>query len=130
MLRLLLLVSIMVPAALAGAQAMPMPQGKPLPQGKPMHQGMSMPMGGPADTITGNVLRHSGSGTSLEPGAATPSMLMRMTSNGWMLMLHGVGFAVEQQQTGPRGDDKLFAVNWLMPMAMRNLRSWQLTLRT
>jgi hypothetical protein len=93
-------------------------------------QGMPMQMGGSAATITANVLRHSGSGTSLEPGTATPPMLMRMTGNHWMLMLHGMAFAVEQQQTGPRGDDKFFSVNWLMPMAQRDYGRGQLTLRT
>jgi hypothetical protein len=93
-------------------------------------QGMPMHMGGPADTVTANVLRHSGSGTSLEPGTATPPMLMRMVRNHWMLMLHGVAFAVEQQQAGPRGDDKFFSVNWLMPMAQRKFGRGQLTLRT
>jgi hypothetical protein len=36
---------------------------------------------------------------------------------------------VEQQQTGPRGHDKLFSVNWIMPMAQRSFGSSQLTLR-
>ena len=93
-------------------------------------QGMPMHMGGPADTVTANVLRHSGSGTSLEPGTATPPMLMRMIRNHWMLMLHGVAFAVEQQQAGPRGDDKFYSANWLMPMAQRDFGRGQLTLRT
>src|SRR5579862_1967552 len=77
---------------------------------------MQMNMGGPDETLRDNVLRHSGSGTSLEPASGAPPMLMRMRGN-WMEMLHGQVIAAEQQQTGPRGHDKLFSVNWLMPMA-------------
>jgi hypothetical protein len=56
-------------------------------------------------------------------------MLMTMRPGGWMLMLHGQGSAVEQQQTGPRGHDKFFSVNWVMPMAQRSYGRSELTLR-
>jgi hypothetical protein len=56
-------------------------------------------------------------------------MLMKMRPSGWMLMLHGQALVAEQQQTGPRGRDKLFADNWLMPMAQRSFGPSQLTLR-
>jgi hypothetical protein len=49
--------------------------------------------------------------------------------NNWMLMLHGQASIVEQQQTGPRGHDKFFSANWIMPMAQRNFASGELTLR-
>jgi hypothetical protein len=42
-------------------------------------------------------------------------------------MLHGEVGVVEQQQTGPRGRDKLFSVNWVMPMAQRPTSSGQWT---
>jgi hypothetical protein len=77
-----------------------------------------MPMGGPTQTFRENVLRHMGSGTSLEPESSAPPMLMHMSSD-WMQMLHGEASLVEQQQTGPRGRDKLFSVNWAMLMAQR-----------
>src|SRR5579862_5166285 len=77
-----------------------------------------MQMGGPAASLKDNVLRHSSSGTSLEPDSSAPPMLMRM-SGKWMEMLHGEVNVAEQQQTGPRGHDKLFSVNWVMPMAQR-----------
>ncbi len=93
------------------------------------HAQMAMNMGGPAASMTDNILRHTGSGTSLEPGSSVPPMLMKMTSSQWMLMLHGNAMVAEQQQTGPRGRDKLFSVNWLMPMAQRSSESGQLTLR-
>jgi hypothetical protein len=45
---------------------------------------------------------------------------MLMTAGrGWMLMFHANAFLVEQQQTGPRGEDKLFSTNWMMGMAQR-----------
>ncbi len=93
----------------------------------PMNQTMNM--GGPAAGLTDNVLRHTTSGTSLEPDSTAPSMLMQMHRN-WMLMLHGQASVVEQQQTGPRGHDKLYSANWIMPMAQRNFKSGELTLRT
>ena len=77
-----------------------------------------MQMGGPAHSLKENVLRHSSSGTSLEPDSSAPPMLMRM-SGKWMEMLHGEVNLAEQQQTGPRGRGKLFSVNWAMVMAQR-----------
>jgi hypothetical protein len=88
-----------------------------------------MNMGGPAASFDENILRHTGSGTSLEPASSAPPMLMQMRPSGWMLMLHGEGSAVEQQQTGPRGHDKFFSVNWVMPMAQRSYGRSELTLR-
>ncbi len=85
-----------------------------------------MNMGGPVESLKQNVLRHTASGTSLEPESSAPPMLMRM-SGKWMLMLHGQAEVAEQQQTGPRGHDKLFSVNWVMPMAQRTRTHGQLT---
>jgi hypothetical protein len=93
---------------------------------KPMQMGM--PMGGPAGSLRENVLRHSASGTDLEPDSTAPPMLMKMRGD-WMYMLHGQASIAEQQQTGPRGHDKLFADNWIMPMAMHTDAHGQLTLR-
>lgn len=91
---------------------------------------MSMNMGGSAGAFSANVLRHDTSGTDLDPASYAPPMSLRMTGNNWMLMLHGNAIAVEQQQTGPRGYDKFFSVNWLMPMAQRAWSQNQITLRT
>lgn len=90
---------------------------------------MTMDMGGPAASFAAGVLRHTGSGTDLEPASSAPPMLMQMRPSGWMLMLHGEAIVTGQQQTGPRGRDKLFSVNWLMPMAQRSYGNGQLTLR-
>ena len=94
----------------------------------PVYLSGQMQMGGPAHTLKENVLRHSASGTSLEPESSAPPMLMRM-SGKWMEMLHGEVNVAEQQQTGPRGHDKLFSVNWAMPMAQRPTSAWTVDLR-
>jgi hypothetical protein len=104
------------------AQNMPMSMPNSSPKSMPMQ------MGGPADTLGNNVLRHSSSGTSLEPDSTAPPMLMQMHNN-WMLMLHGQASIAEQQQTGPRGHDKLFSANWVMGMAQRSFGANELTLR-
>jgi hypothetical protein len=88
-----------------------------------------MNMNGPATSLADSILRHTGSGTDLEPASGAPPMIMDMRPDGWMLMLHGEASAVEQQQTGPRGHDKFFSVNWLMPMAQRSFGKNELTLR-
>lgn len=67
------------------------------------------------------VQQHSVSGTDVEPFSSPSSMLMSMKGN-WMLMLHGEAFLADIQQSGPRGADKLFSTNWIMPMAQRSLR--------
>jgi len=90
---------------------------------------MAMNMGGAPQTPMENVLRHSGSGTDLEPGSSVPPMMMKMTKSGWMLMLHGDAWIAEQQQTGPHGRDKLYSANWAMPMAQRQSGAGQVTLR-
>ena len=87
-----------------------------------------MQMGGPVGTLRENVLRHDGSGTDLNPASAAPPMLMRMRGN-WMQMLHGEAIVAEQQQSGPRGHDKLYSVNWLMPMVQRATAHGQWTFR-
>lgn len=75
------------------------------------------------------VEHHSISGTDVEPISTPSSMLMSMKGN-WMLMLHGVAFLTDIQQTGSRGADKLFSTNWIMPMVQRKFDSGTLTLRT
>ena len=89
---------------------------------------MPMPMGNPAASLKENVLRHMESGTDAGPDSSAPPMLMRMHGN-WMLMLHGEAIVAEQQQTGPRGADKLYSVNWVMPMAQRVTAHGEWTLR-
>src|SRR3989454_1602229 len=71
------------------------------------------------------------SGTSVEPKTTSESAPMFHTSVGnWTLMFHANGFLVDTQQSGPRGDDKLFSVNWLMPMISRDFGRQTITFRT
>ena len=44
-------------------------------------------------------------------------------------MFHGVAFVDSQQQTGPRGGDKVFGTSWFMPMAQRSLGPGTFTAR-
>ena len=124
--RLLLLLGATCAAGTAQPAA-----GQVTPQARPqattagdpgtMHQGA-------AATLTGEILDHSGSGTSVEPDSSDPPTLMTMR-RGWMFMLHGVVFVVSQQQSGPRGGDKLFSTNWAMGMAQHEAGPGTLTLR-
>lgn len=95
-------------------------------QMKPMQMKM---MQQPTNLIEAQ-LNHLSSGTSAEP-ASTPMYMLMSHHAGWMLMLHGDAFIADTQQhtSKTRGSDKLFSTNWIMPMAMRQLGSGQLTLR-
>jgi len=81
------------------------------------------------DTFLDEILLHTSSGTSAEPNSTPMPMLMTMRGK-WMLMFHANAFIAEEQQTSPRGGDKLFSTNWFMAMAERRLGRGQLTLRT
>ncbi len=59
---------------------------------------------------------HDLSGTDVQ-AVSTPSPMLMKAAGNWMLMLHGVAFLSDTQQSGPRGSDKLFSTNWIMPMA-------------
>ncbi|HEY0786812.1 MAG TPA: hypothetical protein VGD62_13155, partial [Acidobacteriaceae bacterium] len=95
--------------------------------GMPGMQKMASDMAAPADMVEA-IEHHASSGTSLEPNSTPTPMLMRQTG-AWMVMLHGNVFLNETQQTGPRGADKFFSTNWLMPMAERAVGPGQLTVR-
>ena len=73
--------------------------------------------------------RHATAGTDAEPNS-TPFPMLMIVKGSWTLMLHGEAFLNELQQTGPRGGDKLFSTNSIMPMAQRKLGNGTLTLRT
>src|SRR3989442_5476361 len=72
---------------------------------------------------------HATAGTDAEPNSTPFPMLVTMKGK-WTLMFHGEAFLNELQQTGPRGFDKLFSTNWIMPMAQRKLGKGTLTLRS
>jgi hypothetical protein len=75
------------------------------------------------------ILHHASAGTSAEPNSTPHDMLMTQ-KGAWTWMLHGSAFLNSQQQTGPRGGDKVFGANWMMPMAQRRLGPGTLTART
>ncbi len=81
----------------------------------------------PASLIE-EIERHTSSGTSAEPNSTPAPMWMR-GYGGWMVMFHGNAFVMDEQQSSPRGGDKFFSTNWLMPMAQRQLGPGQLTVR-
>jgi len=79
-------------------------------------------------TLADEITHHGTSGTSAEPNSTPMPMLMTMKGK-WMLMFHGEAFLNGVQQSGPRGDDKVFSTNWLMPMAQRPLGPGTFTAR-
>ncbi len=90
---------------------------------------MPMRMGAKPTTLIEEITQHVTSGTSAEPNSTPVPMLMTMKGS-WMLMLHGVAFLNAQQQSGPRGADKVFSTNWIMPMAQRKVGPGTFTART
>ena len=79
-------------------------------------------------SMLSTITQHETSGTSLEPDSTPRDMLMTVRG-GWMLMLHSSGFLNYTAESGPRGRDRLFSTNWIMPMAQRELGPGTLTLR-
>jgi hypothetical protein len=78
-----------------------------------------------------NSVGYLSSGTSVEPKVVSEFAPMYHTSLGnWALMFHAHGFLVETQQSGPRGGDKLFSTNWLMPMIARDFGRQTVTFKT
>jgi len=89
--------------------------------------GMHMSMA--AHSLIELLAQHATSGTDAEPNS-TPFEMLMATKGSWTLMFHGEAFLNDIQQSGPRGADKLFSTNWLMPMAQRKLGAGTLILRT
>ncbi|HXX21550.1 MAG TPA: hypothetical protein VEO19_00205 [Terriglobia bacterium] len=96
----------------------------------PSMPGMSMPSSGQVagtavmsmqpQNFLGAITAHTSSGTSAEPDSTPSPMLMTM-KGAWMLMFHANVFITDEQESSPRGRDKFFSTNWLMPMAQRGL---------
>ena len=71
------------------------------------------------------------SGTSIQPKVTSESESMIHTSLGnWTFMFHANAFVVDTQQSGPRGRDKFYSANWLMPAISRQFGRHSATLRT
>lgn len=137
-------VTYLFPIILLGSAALGQHEGMQMPMPpkqqkqtaeKPKDQmpdmpGRQMDMSKPgADTLVEQTLQHATAGTSAEPDSTDAHMLM-WERGKWRFMFHGSAFVVEQQQSGPRGDDKFFSTGWFMPMAQRDIgKNGQLTLR-
>ena len=70
----------------------------------------------------GMYLMRLASGTSANP-VAWPMPMIMTPAGKWNLMFMGVGFLSEIQQSGRRGDDKLYSTNWMMASAEHRLGS-------
>ncbi len=68
------------------------------------------------------------SGTAWQPDE-TPMNGAHFMTDDWMFMVHGSLFAGYDYQSTQRGDDRLFAPNWGMLMAERELAGGELDLR-
>ena len=94
--------------------------------------GLALPHAARGDMFDGPLgisdLRNA-SGTAWQPDA-TPMNAVHFMKRDWMLMVHGELFAGYDFQATRRGDDALFAPNWGMLMAERELGDGQLALRT
>jgi hypothetical protein len=135
--KVLFLISVLALSSAAYAQhegmQMPTPQ-----QQKPKDQqpkddqmqgmpGMQMDMNREA-TLVSQTLHHASAGTTAEPASTEPAMVMKPLGK-WNFMLHGNLFLTAQQQSGPRGYDKVFSTSWLMPMVQRDFGRGELTFR-
>jgi hypothetical protein len=69
------------------------------------------------------------SGTSVNP-AGSPMAMVHIDAGRWTLMLHGVVFVTDIQQTGPRGADKFLSMNWFMTQASHLLAGGTFSLRS
>jgi hypothetical protein len=79
-------------------------------------------------TMIDQIMHHATAGTTVEPLSTAFPMLMTQKGE-WRLMVHGNLFVNAVQQSGPRGYDKVFASNWIMPMAQRELGPGTFTVR-
>lgn len=109
----------------AGHQ-MPAPTPTPTPvdhatmdHGSMSHEAMDMPM------------RGEGSGTARLPAAETMDHGLHLDlGNETSLMLHGYAWGVYTDQTGPRGDDKLYVQSMAMATVEKGFEGGRLTART
>src|ERR1700722_14250481 len=91
------------------------------------HDMSNMP--GMSGMQTPEVTPMEASGTSVNP-ASSPMNMVRFKAGNWNLMFHGMLFATEIQQTGPRGEDKFTSTSWFMGEAERRLGGGRFSVRT
>ena len=86
-------------------------------------------MGHSGMNSSGMFLMNESSGTGFQP-AAWPMPMLMTRAGDWHLMWMGQAFIVDTQQSGPRGGDKLYSVNWGMLGAVHKLGRGSLMLRS
>ena len=121
---LLLLLALVSPSLAASQEAAQQPDSSLSMQG--MHHNHEHMQ---SSTFIDEILHHANSGTSVEPDSTPHAMLMTSKAN-WDLMFHAEAFLNVLQQSGPRGDDKVFSTSWFMPMAQRLFGNHTVTIRT
>lgn len=82
---------------------------------------MNMAFGPLADT-------QEASGTAWQP-AGTPMHARHFTSGNWTSMVHYNAFLGYDVQSGPRGDEQVNSVNWLMLMSTRRTEENEISFR-
>ena len=124
------------PVYAQGTAAPPPPQpphqqhAQPAPQ-QPAHQQHAqtpdhmMMMSGPL----GISMTRDGSGTSWLPHRS-PMRAIHGQAGSWELMLHNNVFLQYITESGPRGDDQLGSINWVMGMARRKAGRGDFTVRS
>ena len=135
--RLFALRALTVAASLlAGSAAALAQEQKPADtQNQPQHDMSKMAgmdhsaMGRSEMNSSGMFLMSESSGTGIQP-AAWPMPMMMTRAGDWQLMWMGQGFLVDTQQSGPRGGDKFYSVNWGMLGAVHQLGRGSLMVRT
>ena len=86
-------------------------------QSMPMGTNSEMPMR--PQSFEREITDSDSSGTSAQPNS-TPSPMLMDIVRGWKLMFHANVFAVDEQQSSPRGAARFFSTNWFMGMAQHN----------
>lgn len=78
-----------------------------------------------------NSVGYLSSGSSLEPKVTSEfSPMVHKNWGDWTFSFHGNAFLVHTQQKSPRGGDKIFSANWVMPMLTRTSGKNAITFRT
>lgn len=106
-------------------------QTAPSEHSMPGMSGMNMPMAGQMNmSMAFGPIQDSqeASGTAWQP-ADTPMHAMHSMLGDWTLMTHYNAFLDYDHQSGPRGDDQINSVNWLMLMATKRDANNELTFR-
>src|SRR3954469_13894849 len=87
--------------------------------------------GMPGMSAMENTVGYLSAGTAVEPKTTSESEPMVHGSLGnWTVMFHANAFVVDTQQSGPRGRDKFYSLNWFMPMVTRDFGRHSITART